>query len=526
VLLYRDSSIMISGATIRAELAAALARPEPLSALLVAADIECALADIGLATELCVGLTEDLAEAWLSSGAEPLARAREQARALVLPARLKRRVPEGYAYYALDPASFVALARAHAGGSGRRTLVLGVRSIGVSLSAVVLAELRRLGVAASRMTVRPTGHPWQRQLVWSGSDRDQLLPFLESGDFLVVDEGPGLSGSTFLAVGEALLELGVPAARITFLCSHPPDAGRLIAPDAARRWARFAWRAARAWSAPERAYDISGGVWRAQRHAGESEWPACWPQLERVKYLTENGERLVKFSGLGASGAAVKRRAESLADAGWSPRVSDAEPGFLAYDWARGRPARLSLDRERVLPELARYLAVRSRAFVGAAADVATLEEMTRINVGEALQLELPAQFRLVLVNPVEPDGRLLPHEWITDETRWLKTDSADHASDHLMPGSADVAWDVAGAVVEWQLDRAQTDAFVRAYRTLSGDDVRARLQSYVVTYACFRVAYASFAGQGTALAERERWRVSEQGYRERLRGALRELSV
>jgi hypothetical protein len=526
VLLYRDTSITISGDAIRAELSAALARPELLMGLLVAADMECALTDMNAPAERCVGLTDDLAEAWLTSRPEPLDRARAQLPTLVLPDRLKRRVPEGYAYYALDPASFVELARAQAGRSRRRTLVLGVRSIGVSLSAVVCTELLRLGVAARRITVRPTGHPWQRQLVWSRREASQLLPFLENGDFLVVDEGPGLSGSTFLAVGEALLEQGVPAARITFLCSHPPDSRRLVAPDAERRWARFSCHAARTWSAPERALDVSGGLWREQCFASDREWPACWPQLERVKYLTEQRDRIVKFSGFGGSGAAVKRRAQILADAGWSPRVGEADPGFLAYAWSKGRRASASLDRERVLPELARYLALRSRALAVSSADVTAVQEMARINVRETLALDLPPQFRLDLVHPVEPDGRLLPHEWITDETRWVKTDSADHAADHLLPGAVDVAWDLAGAVVEWQLDGAQTGAFLRAYRLLSGDDVSARLPSYVVAYTSFRLAYASYAGQGTAAAERERWALLDRGYRDRLRAALHALAA
>jgi hypothetical protein len=151
---------------------------------------------------------------------------------------------------------------------------------------------------------------------------------------------------------------------------------------------------------------------------------------------------------------------------------------------------------------------------------------MTRVNLREALDLDLPPQFQLDLVTPVEPDGRLSPHEWITDETRWLKTDSADHAADHLFPGCADVAWDLAGAMIEWQLDAAQTGALLREYRTLSGDDVSARLPSYVVAYASFRVAYASFAGQGTDPDERERWRLLDRGYRRQLRAALHELAV
>ncbi len=46
-------------------------------------------------------------------------------------------------------------------------------------------------------------------------------------------------------------------------------------------------------------------------------------------------------------------------------------------------------------------------------------------------------------------DGRMLPHEWVTDGGRLMKVDALDHPADDFLPGCRDIAWDVAGACVE-----------------------------------------------------------------------------
>ena len=44
------------------------------------------------------------------------------------------------------------------------------------------------------------------------------------------------------------------------------------------------------------------------------------------------------------------------------------------------------------------------------------------------------------------------PHEWIRTTSGWIKTDALDHHNDHLLPGNQDIAWDIAGAAVEFGL--------------------------------------------------------------------------
>ena len=57
-----------------------------------------------------------------------------------------------------------------------------------------------------------------------------------SAHFLVVDEGPGRSGSTFLSVAEALAGAGVRRDDISVLGSREFDPASLCAENAVARW--------------------------------------------------------------------------------------------------------------------------------------------------------------------------------------------------------------------------------------------------------------------------------------------------
>src|SRR5206468_5154019 len=133
------------------------------------------------------------------------------------------RIPEGFAYYSVHPLDYARLVEANlANITG--AAIIGIRTIGTTLSAVVAAELRKHRIAASRTTVRPHGHPFSRECRFSGEQREWIADRRLSGDvFLLVDEGPGLSGSSFLSVATALQIEGVEPEKIIFLCSRTPE---------------------------------------------------------------------------------------------------------------------------------------------------------------------------------------------------------------------------------------------------------------------------------------------------------------
>lgn len=522
MLVYRDTATTVSRGALLAGIADALARPElDRSAVIRAGSLECALADAGLPEAArAATLTDRIAEAWLGKHA-----ARQQALALLpelsAPDTLRVTRPEGYAFYALDPYAYAALARDYASARRAFCVVIGIRSIGTSLSAVVRAELTRAGIPNVRHTVRPTGHPWNRELRWSPIDEQVLARVPDGAEYVIVDEGPGLSGSTFLAVAEALVARGVSHHRIRFFCSHTPDPQRLLASDGARRWARFQAHSPCAWRAPRLGVDVSGGVWRSVVYGADTAWPASWTAHERVKYLSADRRRLVKFEGFGPYGEDALARAEILANAGWSPPVWRAEPGFLAYAWLPGGPARRERDRSTAAATIGRYLAFRATALSAPTAEVDALEAMARLNVQEAIGVDLEPDYRLEIERPVYPDGQLMPHEWIRTPTGMLKTDAVDHGDDHLFPGATDVAWDLAGAMTEWGFDVDESNVLLEEYRRHSGDDARRRISAYLVAYAAFRVALCVLAAHTGDDAEKARWARERRRYESRLRATL-----
>jgi hypothetical protein len=452
------------------------------------------------------------------TGAARLATALERLASLTLPSRVEVTPPEGYAYYGLFPATYREAARGYFERiRPERTVVIGIRSIGTSLSGVVAAALEALGVEVYSLTVRPRGHPFQRELRLT-AEFEQRLRVMADRHFLIVDEGPGLSGSSFASVAEKLSALGVSDSRIAFLPNRKPSGDEFVSHAAARRWRRHEKYAA---SFEEvmpfgDLPDLSAGKWRSAVYTDESEWPAVQPQHERRKYL-RNGV-LLKFAGLSSYGKSKLPRAEQLAEAGFSPRALGIENGFLMTEFVQGSP--LS-GRRNVTPELletmARYLTFLRQSFPSARpVPFGDLLEMIHTNVGtppDALE-----RYRQAVCDSatVAIDGRMLPHEWLFTARGYLKTDSVDHHDDHFFPGCQDIAWDLAGASIEFELDAEQREHLLSRYQALSRDaNLTERLPFYLIAYPAYRIGYVTLAKQALAgSVEARRFKALEQKYR------------
>ena len=109
---------------------------------------------------------------------------------------------------------------------------------------------------------------------------------------------------------------------------------------------------------------------------------------------------------------------------------------------------------------------------------------------------------------PVLTDGRMQPHEWIRGtDGRIVKLDPYTHGDDHFFPGPTDIAWDLAGAIVEWSLDAAAAEFFLSEFRRVSGLDRRKAIRVFSLAYTVFRVAYWKMA-LSTVAASAEEQRV------------------
>lgn len=498
--IFRDGKRAVSGSDLLGDLRRRIANAGNsstlLDALIEAGELEAALADAGSNwRESAARVTDCLAAAVIGGDPNAVARAATHADQIPPPDMLAVAPPEGFTYYALHPSDFARLAETL---ESSRFAIVGIRSIGTTLSAVVLSALLAQGKHAKRITVRPTGHPYSRQTNFSA---DQLRWVHENSgaQFLIVDEGPGRSGSTFLSVGEALGRAGIPRHHITLMGSRIPDLSSLCADNAITRWREFRFLATTP-SVNQRFVDctyVGGGDWRQALIPAGEPWPASWTQMERLKFISPDRRTLYKFEGMGPIGAEARDRALHLAQAGFAPNVIDAGDGFLAHELVKGVRPRAQDVTSSILERIAEYCAFRYAEFdVHPSGAERQLREMLEFNVAQefGMQLTLPAD-SFCTKRPVITDGRMNPYEWLlNDSGRLVKTDGVDHGDNHFFPGPCDIAWDLAGAAIEWELGAEASDFVVEQFRQRSGLDVSRELPLYKLAYSVFRLGFCKMA--------------------------------
>jgi hypothetical protein len=452
-------------------------------------------------------LAHSVCNSW-DSGLESLVRIPEFPKLALLPRKIRLRIPEGFAFYAVYPEAYIdAVRRLRLNAPPR---VIGIRSIGTSLAAVVAAAVR----APPPVTVRPVGEPFGRRLSISAELERELL----AGDshFIIVDEGPGQSGSSFAAVADWLRERGVPRDRIALLPSHDGLPGGAASEERRRWWATVqretadfgyrwpqlmaSWFADRIGPLDDAPREISGGAWRPLLYRRDSEWPAVVPAWERRKFLVRSrGKRfLVKFAGLGRIGEDKLAVARTLHSEGLVPEPVKLVHGFLVEHWCEDS---FPLGKgDKPLGEIGRYIGARAKLLPAMTEDGAGIDElfaMIRRNV--SLELGNEASRALAASVPrasdlerrilrVRTDNKMQRHEWLrTADGRLIKSDALDHHCAHDLVGCQDMAWDVAATICEFALDAAEQRDLVAAVQHAAGRTVERELLAF------YRLAYLAF---------------------------------
>jgi hypothetical protein len=221
--------------------------------------------------------------------------------------------------------------------------------------------------------------------------------------------------------------------------------------------------------------------------------------MERLKFLSNDGQRLLKFEGLGRFGKEVHSRGEVVGEAGFGPMPIAADAGFSIYPVLEGESLLAGKPSAEVIARIASYCAFRKQELRTEAASSKELETMLHFNFGEEFGGDGDGiDQQLEIVHPVIADGRMLPHKWLrtTKSGELLKVDNASHGDDHFFPGPTDIAWDLAGAIVEWGMDDATVEQFLNCYRSNSGDDPGHRLPAYLLAYSIFRMGYCKMAAE------------------------------
>ncbi|WP_394844550.1 hypothetical protein LZC95_46785 [Pendulispora brunnea] len=440
-----------------------------------------------------------------------------------IPERARLRAMEGYTHYAVYPEMYV-LAAEQARAAASEWCVVGIRSIGLSLGACVAAGLD----APAPFSVRPIGPPFQRALAIGPALEARLLQGPEAA-YAIVDEGPGLSGSSFGCVADWLEARKVAPERIHFFPSHRGDVGARGSEAHRARWKRSARHVidfedvflhgpakdARLeqmfvdhLGPPEGpCEDLGAGAWRAHRFAHERDWPACLPHRERRKYRVRAAGTswLLRFAGLGRYGEEMMARARRLAAEGLVPPVLAYRHGFIAEEWL-GDHIPLSVadvPRADVVEAVVRHLTFLARERAQGAAMGAMplrLLEMLEHNIRSALGQEMARHARqrwegalrevVACHEPILGDNKMHAWEWlVAPNGRILKTDALDHHAAHDLIGAQDIGWDMAGARIELGLSNADHESLVRAVALRTGyRRTHTQLAFYQLAYAAFQL--------------------------------------
>ena len=443
------------------------------------------------------------------------------------------RIPEGFAYYGVFPEQYCEAAHAwsieHQADPAPAVLVVGVRSIGTTLAAVVAAALEAAGFTVRSFTVRPVGPPFARELT--------LAPAAVAGDAhaLVVDEGPGLSGSSMAAVAQALWRAGMQPEQVSFLPSHAGEPG----PEASAQ-VREVWQRTRSYvfapSAPifcgttlaqalaRGITELGLGEVRHVAEPGSGEWPStsmppealatCRPFARPKFYVTTDcGDLLLTFYGLAsvegkslAACAVEVLRQRYLNEFG--PPPLGCVDGFVAVPWVHGTCASPSAAGRVWDDTLARYL-VRTRGPVlrrsARAASLERLSNIVAVNAERELGLDCSDWFaatRLLHDLPAaywaaSTDGELGPAYWLhTDGGRWCKLGSPVRSHDPTAPGVQPILWDVAGAIADWPLSRQDAATLLCTLEHELGVRVpEPAIDVYLGAFLAYRVGWHQVCG-------------------------------
>jgi hypothetical protein len=184
--------------------------------------------------------------------------------------------------------------------------------------------------------------------------------------------------------------------------------------------------------------------------------------------------------------------------------VLGRDGGCARYQWIEGERLRKDDLDEAVIGRLAEYCAFRAREFVAEAGvqEGVDLESMARVNLLEEFGCdEIGCDLSLLNRGPkIVTDCRMQPHYWLrTPAGKIIKTSGNLHGDDHLFPGPCDIAWDLAAAIMEWEMGECVANHFLSLYESRAGDNARARVSAFLIGYAAFRMGYCKMGVEAMA---------------------------
>lgn len=437
-------------------------------------------------------------------------------KSMPLPQQISLNAPEGFVFYGLYPEVYMEAAQVFfQEKKPENVMVLGLRSIGTSLSALVGAQLQSEGCTVKSLTLRPRGHPFDRYLILDEQIK-QIIQQSTAHYVLVVDEGPGLSGSSFGGALKALRNLEIPADRTVIFPSWLPSADRFISKDARSLWndyKKYTGSFENQWILngkleknlqKEVICDISAGMWRTHFIENPSSFPPVHPHHERRKYLLGNGKNrwIAKFVGLGKYGTQYVVRADKLGEMGFTPQVNQLSSGFAVLQFIEGKILRSSDVNGELIDFVKNYLLmIRKSMNCSLRVGYDQMLEMIYVNIKEGLgeqwcrYMEKFGQNTSSLYEeaPLAIDGHMLPQDFLKTGTGFMKVDHIEHHCDQFFHGSQNICWDIAGFCFEFELDKRKRAHFLENFVSIDSS-VFHRQPFFNIAYLAFRLGYVTLA--------------------------------
>ncbi|MDE3056859.1 MAG: HAD hydrolase family protein [Bacteroidota bacterium] len=410
-------------------------------------------------------------------------------------------------------------------------MIVGVRTAGAYFAPLAKAYLSSLGWPnVSWITVRPKEGltRWEKHAL-------RRIRFRHS-PVLVIDDYQN-TGQTFLQVSKLLSSRGISPHRVVFLApKHPFETGwknivrkmtgskvltlehhelyknRLMqVPVVEELMLQYfhgeQWNNVRIQETPEmekinsqlRLHDADSFQVRLKRlyecYAGSRHKP----EVQRII------AKSVGWGWLGYHAFIVSKRMH-----GFVPECLGLRNGFLFMKWIDSAPEEMN---EQLLPDmLSSYLAVR--------ASTLRLKEDPRSGnpdygwgwlemlgivrsaygnylgrlIDKKLLTDLRGRLRCV---PVLSDGKLSPGEWLRSHEKWIKVDFEHHNFGAPELDVVDPAYDIAGAVFEFQMSENAEEQLIQSYVNRCGDSLlRDRLLLYKILYGVMAMRKATESAQ------------------------------
>jgi hypothetical protein len=124
---------------------------------------------------------------------------------------------------------------------------------------------------------------------------------------------------------------------------------------------------------------------------------------------------------------------------------------------------------------------------------------------------------------PCCTDNRMHRWEWVCSAGKWFKFDSLDHHAAHDLVGCQDIAWDIAGAAVEFALSPEERARLIAGLEGRLGRLIAPQfVEVYELAYLGFQIGLWTMAKQRNN--ENEAHRIEQQLMRYDQR--LRELGI